>query len=57
MIAVCARDLGTGVVCEGVETEAERDRLEELGATLLQGYLFGKPQRRLAIPGGFAPDP
>ncbi len=45
MIAVCARDLGTEVVCEGVETEAERDTLEGLGATLLQGYLFGRPER------------
>jgi EAL domain-containing protein (putative c-di-GMP-specific phosphodiesterase class I) len=43
MIAVCARDLGTEVVCEGVETEAERDTLDDLGATLLQGYLLGKP--------------
>jgi EAL domain-containing protein (putative c-di-GMP-specific phosphodiesterase class I) len=45
MISVCARDLGTRVVCEGVETEAERDTLDALGADLLQGYLFGKPAR------------
>jgi len=45
MIAVCTRDLGTRVVCEGVETEAERDVLVSLGADLLQGYLLGRPKR------------
>ncbi len=45
MIAVCTRELGTGLVCEGVETEAERDTLLQLGAGLLQGYLFGRPDR------------
>jgi predicted signal transduction protein with EAL and GGDEF domain len=32
MITVCRDDLGTGVVCGGVETQAERDSLESLGA-------------------------
>ena len=50
MIAVCARDLGTKVVCEGVETEAERNTLQDIGATLLQGYLFGRPEREFARP-------
>lgn len=45
MIAVCASELGTRVVCEGVETEAERDALTALGGDLLQGYLFAKPAR------------
>lgn len=45
MISVCAKDLGTRVVCEGVETESERDALDALGADLLQGYLFGRPSR------------
>jgi EAL domain-containing protein (putative c-di-GMP-specific phosphodiesterase class I) len=40
-----SRDIGTLVVGEGVETEAERDTLVNLGCHLLQGYLFGKPQR------------
>jgi EAL domain-containing protein (putative c-di-GMP-specific phosphodiesterase class I) len=43
MVNVCERELGVQVVCEGVETEAERDTLESLGGTLLQGYLFGRP--------------
>ena len=50
MIAVCARDLGTKVVCKGVETEAERDTFDSLGATLLQGYLFGRPDRGFRTP-------
>jgi EAL domain-containing protein (putative c-di-GMP-specific phosphodiesterase class I) len=33
------------VVCEGVETEGERDMLQSLGADLQQGYLFGMPSR------------
>jgi EAL domain-containing protein (putative c-di-GMP-specific phosphodiesterase class I) len=45
MLSVCQRELGTFVVCEGVETEAERDTLASLGADLLQGYLFARPQR------------
>lgn len=49
MVNVCERELGVQVVCEGVETEAERDTLESLGGTLLQGYLFGRPAP------GFAP--
>jgi EAL domain-containing protein (putative c-di-GMP-specific phosphodiesterase class I) len=31
------------VVAEGVETEAQRDRLIEMGVDRLQGYLFGRP--------------
>ena len=42
--SIC-RDMGTLIVGEGVETEAERDTLIELGCGLLQGYLFGKPAR------------
>jgi EAL domain-containing protein (putative c-di-GMP-specific phosphodiesterase class I) len=45
MISVCSQDLGIRVVCEGVETVAERDTLERIGADLLQGYLFAKPER------------
>lgn len=38
-----AHDLGTKVVSEGVETEAEQRTLVELGTDLLQGYLIGAP--------------
>ncbi|HYQ14788.1 MAG TPA: EAL domain-containing protein, partial [Polyangiaceae bacterium] len=45
MIALCTQDLGMRVVCEGVETEGERDTLSSVGADLFQGYLFGMPSR------------
>lgn len=47
MISVCRHELGTSVVCEGVETAAERDALVALGAEFLQGYLFGHPAAEL----------
>jgi EAL domain-containing protein (putative c-di-GMP-specific phosphodiesterase class I) len=49
MIEVCTGELGTRVVCEGVETAAERDALVSLGADLLQGYLFGRPEREFRL--------
>jgi len=49
IVALC-RDLGIEPVGEGVETAAERDVLEQLGCTLLQGYLFGKPEREFLQP-------
>nr|WP_269839945.1 bifunctional diguanylate cyclase/phosphodiesterase [Paucibacter sp. M5-1]MCZ7882499.1 bifunctional diguanylate cyclase/phosphodiesterase [Paucibacter sp. M5-1] len=40
-----AEGLGVTAVAEGVETEAEAMRLRELGCTLAQGYLFGRPTK------------
>lgn len=37
------RDLNVTALCEGVETEAEFNTLQDLGAHLFQGYYFGKP--------------
>lgn len=42
-IVTLGNSLGLSVIAEGVETEAQRARLFELGCTLYQGYLFGKP--------------
>ncbi|HEY5957961.1 MAG TPA: EAL domain-containing protein, partial [Polyangiaceae bacterium] len=50
MITVCRQELNVQVVCEGVETAAERETLERLGATLLQGYLIGHPSRNFETP-------
>jgi EAL domain-containing protein (putative c-di-GMP-specific phosphodiesterase class I) len=44
-MAMLAKDLGITTVAEGVETEAERDALVELGVDLLQGYRFARPGR------------
>ncbi len=42
MTSLC-RELGMGLVAEGVETSSERDTLAGLGCDLLQGFLFGRP--------------
>lgn len=42
-ISAMCHGLGTRVVAEGVETEAERTTLIELGCELLQGHLFARP--------------
>ena len=38
-----ANSLGIKMIAEGVESEAQRLFLEDLGCPLFQGYLFGKP--------------
>ncbi|HZT02951.1 MAG TPA: EAL domain-containing protein [Steroidobacteraceae bacterium] len=38
-----ARDFGREVIIEGVETEEMLQRVCELGASLVQGYLFARP--------------
>jgi EAL domain-containing protein (putative c-di-GMP-specific phosphodiesterase class I) len=49
MLRVCQVELGMQVVCEGVETNAEYETLVADGATLLQGYLFARPQREFQL--------
>ncbi len=39
-----ARELGTTVVAEGIETEAESKMLLQLGCDWMQGFLFAKPE-------------
>jgi EAL domain-containing protein (putative c-di-GMP-specific phosphodiesterase class I) len=49
-MATLCRELDARLIAEGVETEAERDTLIELGGDLLQGYLFAKPDFPFPIP-------
>ena len=42
-IVQLAHTLGMTPVAEGVETEAQRAALVELGCDLAQGYLFARP--------------
>jgi diguanylate cyclase (GGDEF)-like protein len=43
------RNLGLDVVAEGVETEEVWNALRDLGCTLAQGYLIGKPMPAAAL--------
>lgn len=40
---VLAQSLKLSVIAEGVENEAQRNFLSQLGCHLMQGYLFSKP--------------
>ena len=43
MVVVLAESMDIEVIAEGVETQAQRDRLQALGCHAYQGELFGKP--------------
>ena len=45
-IVSMARGLGMATTAEGVETEAERALVRELGCSQIQGFLIGRPERR-----------
>jgi EAL domain-containing protein (putative c-di-GMP-specific phosphodiesterase class I)/CheY-like chemotaxis protein len=38
-----AREMGTMVIAEGIESEVERDVLSDIGCDLMQGFLFARP--------------
>ena len=42
-VATMGRDMGIGIIAEGVETLYEKRVLGDLGIGLAQGYLFGRP--------------
>lgn len=62
-LASFASQVGTSVVAEGLETDAELQTLRGIGAPLGQGYLLARPQplreldltAPLALPDGIAP--
>jgi diguanylate cyclase (GGDEF)-like protein/PAS domain S-box-containing protein len=43
MIVTMGKTLGLDVIAEGVETEAQLERLREFGCSSYQGYLFSRP--------------
>ena len=49
-IIVLAQSLKLDVIAEGVETEAQRDFLQERGCQVMQGYLFSRPVPAEEIP-------
>jgi EAL domain-containing protein (putative c-di-GMP-specific phosphodiesterase class I)/CheY-like chemotaxis protein len=49
-IATLCRELGSRVVAEGVETEAELRAVREAGIELVQGYLLARPSREIVAP-------
>jgi len=49
-IATLCRELGSRVVAEGVETQAELRAVRDAGIDLIQGYLFARPSREITIP-------
>jgi EAL domain-containing protein (putative c-di-GMP-specific phosphodiesterase class I) len=53
-IVALGQRLGLKVVAEGVETEAQRRFLAQIGADLVQGYLFGRPMSAADLVHAFA---
>ena len=49
VVELC-RDTGVEVIAEGVETDAERITLDDLGCRLQQGYAYARPSRGFAQP-------
>jgi EAL domain-containing protein (putative c-di-GMP-specific phosphodiesterase class I) len=45
-----ASGVGASVVAEGIETEADAERLRRLGVGFGQGWLFGRPQPASPVP-------
>jgi PAS domain S-box-containing protein len=44
------RELGLTVIAEGIETVAQQDALRQIGCSLGQGYLYGRPTPAHGVP-------
>jgi EAL domain-containing protein (putative c-di-GMP-specific phosphodiesterase class I)/CheY-like chemotaxis protein len=44
MAGLCA-EMSVMVIAEGIETKNERDAIKRLGCDVMQGYLFGRPEK------------
>jgi EAL domain-containing protein (putative c-di-GMP-specific phosphodiesterase class I) len=53
-IVAMAHGIGADVICEGVETREQLQRLRELGVRIAQGYLVGQAQPAMAVLSGEA---
>lgn len=42
-LIACFKSTGSLVLCEGVETQDQREYLNRCGCTIMQGYLFSRP--------------
>jgi EAL domain-containing protein (putative c-di-GMP-specific phosphodiesterase class I) len=51
MVQLCL-ELGMAFVCEGVETDEQRDAMIDLGCDLFQGYLYSRPRRSFELVDG-----
>jgi diguanylate cyclase (GGDEF)-like protein/PAS domain S-box-containing protein len=57
MVIALSESMGIAVIAEGVEQEAQRAKLEQLGCRHYQGYLFGRPMTATDFEGYAAEQP
>lgn len=57
VILYLARSLGLAVTAEGVETQAQRDRLLKKGCKHAQGFFFGQPVKAAHFSARYLPTP
>lgn len=50
-VAELGTALGLATTAEGVENEAQRDRLRAMGYTAAQGFFYGRPEPPASVPG------